>query len=230
MMKKTGLLLALLPLCAVAEDWKGSGELGFTSTSGNSDSQTLSTKLNFIQKQDKWAHAIDLSVLKTSTNNVDSADALILAEKTDYKVAEKAYVFASFRYENDKFSGFDSQTSAAAGMGSRFIDDKKESLDLSAGLGLKRLKVSGGDSSSGGILTLQGKYKNQLSEHASFQQDLLFEIGDVNTHSESISALKMKIAGNLSSVLSYTVKNNSDVPVGVEKTDAITSIALGYDF
>ncbi len=230
MMKKIGLILALLPLTVAAEDWKGNGELGFTSTSGNTDSQTLTTKLNFTKKQDKWAHTLDLSLLKASTNNVDSADSLILAEKSDYKIAEKAYVFASFRYEDDKFSGFDNQTSLSAGMGSNIIDDKKQSLDLSAGLGLKRLEVSGGESDSGGILSLQGKYKNQLSEHASFHQDLLFEIGDANTHSESVSALKMKIAGNLSSVLTYTVKNNSDVPAGVEKTDAITSIALGYDF
>jgi len=230
MIKKISVLLVCLPLTVLAEDWKGSGELGFTSTSGNTDSQTFSTKLNFTKKQDKWAHAVDVSVLKTSTDNVDSADTLVLAEKTDYTIAEKAYVFASFRYEDDKFSGFDSQTSVAAGMGSRFIDEKDESLDLSAGLGLKRLEVTGGESDSGGILTLQGKYKKQLSKHAALQQDLLFEIGDVNTHTESVSALKMKVVGNLSSVLSYTLKNNSDVPAGVEKTDTITGIALAYDF
>ena len=31
-------------------------------------------------------------------------------------------------------------------------------------------------------------------------------------------------------VLSYTIRNNSDVPVGTEKTDTFTAVALEYTF
>ncbi len=230
MIKKAGVLLMLMPLAVSAEAWKGTGELGFTSTSGNTDSQTLNTKLNFSKKQDKWAHALGINIVKSSVNNVDSADSLVATEKTDYTFGKKAYVFGGLRYEDDKFSGFDSQSSVTLGVGSRFIETDKQTLDLSAGLGARRIEVTGGASESDSTLNLQGKYNLKISEHASFQQDLLYESGDSNTHTESISALKMKIAGNLSSVLSYTIKNNSDVPAGVEKTDTITTVALGYDF
>jgi putative salt-induced outer membrane protein len=38
------------------------------------------------------------------------------------------------------------------------------------------------------------------------------------------------IVGELALVLSYTIKNNSDVPAGVEETDTFTAISLEYAF
>jgi putative salt-induced outer membrane protein len=40
----------------------------------------------------------------------------------------------------------------------------------------------------------------------------------------------MKVNGNLASKIAYTIKSNSDVPAGTEKTDKITSITLVYSF
>jgi putative salt-induced outer membrane protein YdiY len=36
--------------------------------------------------------------------------------------------------------------------------------------------------------------------------------------------------GNLALVASYVIKSNSDVPVGIEKTDRYTAISLEYGF
>ena len=58
----------------------------------------------------------------------------------------------------------------------------------------------------------------------------MIEQGDDNRYTESTSALKTRIVGNLALVLSYVIKNNSDVPVGIEKTDRFTAISLEYGF
>jgi len=55
MLKKLALILLLVPLVLNAADeveptpsgWKGEGELGFTSTSGNSDTENLNARLAF---------------------------------------------------------------------------------------------------------------------------------------------------------------------------------------
>ncbi len=63
-----------------------------------------------------------------------------------------------------------------------------------------------------------------------FTQKLLLEIGDQNRYTQSISALKATLVGDLALVLSYTIKHNSDVLPGIEKTDTFTAISLEYGF
>ena len=41
---------------------------------------------------------------------------------------------------------------------------------------------------------------------------------------------KTRIVGNMALVFSYVIKSNSDVPVGIEKTDRFTSLSLEYAF
>ncbi len=230
-MKKSLAILLFVPCAAMAGEWKGEGELGFTSTSGNTNSDTLNAKLSVSKEQDKWLHKTALETLKASTDNVDSADSLVLTEKSEYKFAEKTYVFAGLRYEDDKFSGFDYQRSLSFGVGYQFLKSEKHMLDASAGLGYRQLKETlTGVEESEATAVADAFYKYVISDHAEFTEKLLVESGSSNTHSESETALKMKIAGNLSSKISYLMKRNSDVPARTEKTDKITTITLVYAF
>ncbi|RJF80234.1 DUF481 domain-containing protein [Oleomonas cavernae] len=40
----------------------------------------------------------------------------------------------------------------------------------------------------------------------------------------------MSVVGNLAAGLNYTVRNNSEVPAGTEKTDTFTAVNLSYAF
>ena len=69
-----------------------------------------------------------------------------------------------------------------------------------------------------------------IERYRAFTQDLLAESGSENTYLESKTALSAKLVGNLALVASYTIKNNSDVPLGTEKTDTYTALSLEYGF
>ena len=73
-------------------------------------------------------------------------------------------------------------------------------------------------------------YKWQFSETAAFEQTFVLEAGEDNTFLESKSSVSATLVGALSLVASYTVRNNSDVPAGTEKTDTQTAISLEYGF
>ncbi|MCW9013885.1 MAG: DUF481 domain-containing protein [Gammaproteobacteria bacterium] len=230
-MKKILAILLLAPGLVGAAEWKGEGELGFTSTSGNTDSDTLNTKLSLSKEHDKWKHTGSLQVLKSSTDNVDSADSKIFQEKSRYKFLEKTYAFVGLRYEDDKFSGFDYQSSVSLGFGHEFLKGDVHSLDASLGLGYRKTKdTATQQTESEGIIKAEADYGYVISKHASFSEKILVESGDSNTHSESETGLKMKINASLSSKITYSIKRNSDVPAGTEKTDKITAITLVYGF
>ncbi len=232
--RKSISLLFLSSLATVstsyAGDWTGEGEFGYTSTSGNSESRTLNTKLSVGKKVDKWDHNAKLEVLNSSNSGVDSADSLVFTEKSQYSFAEKSFAFGRVRYEDDKFSGFKYQSVISFGAGHVFINDGKHNLEASAGAGYKDLEDDLGVGVQEAVFDGELKYAYKISETSEFNQNFLVESGSSNTYSKSETYLKLVVVGNLGAKFGYEVKNNSDVPVGVKNTDTITTVTLVYSF
>ena len=232
-------ILLLLPLVTQAADeidtsngaWNGKGALGYTSTSGNTDSTNLNADLQVGYPKLRWKHSLQVAIIWAETDNDKSADSKSARERTEYSLSEKSYAFGQARYEDDKFSGYDHQASIVAGVGSRFIDNETQLLDLSVGAGYRQSKESeSGDTEDGLIGTSDLKYEYRFNENATFSETALVESGSDNTYMQSETALTTRIQGNLSAKISYLVKHNSDVPDGTDKTDKITSVSLMYEF
>lgn len=239
MIKKLLLIWCLLPLILNAADstesdpgvWKGVGELGYTSTSGNSDSENLNASLGISREIEKWKHSASLRTIQAESEGETSADSLVFKGRSEYAFGEKSYMFGKLRYEDDEFSGYDYQTSVSFGVGSRFIEDEKQLLDASAGLGYRTIKDSATkDTEDEAIVTADLIYEYKISETATFRETILIESGDENTYSESDTSLTFRIVGNLAAKISYLVKRNSEVPPDIDKTDEITTVSLVYDF
>jgi len=237
-MKKyiTAFAIALPTLVNAADEpgnneWKGEGELGFTQTSGNTESKSLNAKLGVVKKHHKWTHKANLEALQASINGTESTNRTIADARTEYEFGKKTYTFAGLRYEEDKFSGYDYQSSVSLGFGNQFLKNDNYELDASLGLGYRRLKDTATSVVSGdGIITGNLNYLYKISKYATFKEKILIEAGDANTYTEAETSLKMKINGNLASKIAYTIKQNSTVPAGTKKTDTVTTIALVYGF
>lgn len=214
-----------------AGTWKGQGELGYSSTSGNSDAENLNASLGLSRETADWKHSLTLDSLKAKTDGETSADRFELRGRSEYGLGERSYLYGQLRYEDDEFSGYDYQASATAGAGSRLLDTGGHLLDASAGLGMRRVDSStDGTTETEGIVGADLAYEYTISESATLTERLLLENGDENTYSESETALRTRINGALSAKISYLVKHNSKVPAGVENTDRLLTVALVYDF
>jgi putative salt-induced outer membrane protein len=139
-------------------------------------------------------------------------------------------MFGRAAWDRDKFSGYDQQLREIIGYGRRFIDTDRHQLNGEIGAGFRQSDLRDGSSEDETILRLATDYTFQISETAEFKQVIGIESGDDNTFTESITALKADLWEDLALVFSYTIKNNSDVPPGIEKKDTFTAIALEYSF
>jgi len=216
---------------ASAAVWKGEGELGFSSTSGNSDSENLNASLGLSREADNWKHSVALESLKTKTDGETSVDRFEFRERSEYGLGERSYLYGQLRYEDDEFSGYDYLASATIGAGSHLLATGSHLLDASAGLGVRRMKSSAdGETEDEGIVGGDLWYEYTLGESAALTERLLLESGEKNTHSESETALRTRINGALSAKISYLVKHNSEVPPGIENTDRLMTVSLVYGF
>lgn len=224
------LLVLSIMSSAFAEGWSGEGELGFTSTSGNTNAESLNAKLGLGKKHGKWSHAVLLTSLQSSNNGLDSADRVVFTGKSEYNFLEKTFLFGRVRYEKDKFSGFDHQTVISFGIGHVILDTDKHTLEGSAGIGYSDIEDDFGAVSNNVIFDGELKYAYKISETAKFIQNLRVEAGKDNTYSKSETFLQLKVVGNLSAKLGYEVQRNSNAPVGAEEIDRVTTITLVYAF
>jgi putative salt-induced outer membrane protein len=239
---RTPIVLGLCLVCASAfaqnpapapakDPLVGTVALGYLSTTGNTDSTNAnaSFKATWDRGRD-WVHSWSALAISARTNGVTTAEAYAAGYKAQRAFGMKAYLFASGDWRQDQFSGYDRQSTEAIGYGRKLVNTDKQTLSVEGGIGTKQSTLIDGTDESEGVVHAGLDYLIHLGETSQFTQKLLIESGDKNRYTESTSAIKAKIRGNLALVGSYVVKNNSDVPVGIAKTDRYTAISLEYGF
>lgn len=210
--------------------WKREAELGMVVTGGNTETETINAKIKLENNREKWRHAVNWEGLRTSDELGETAKKVNLSLKSDYKFNKYDYLFVIVNYDNDKFSGFDYQTSEALGYGRRVIHEENLFLDLEIGPGARQNKLLTGGSTSESIVRGAASLEWSITKTSKFTEKLTVESGEDSTISKSVTALISQVAGSLAMKLSYTVKRNSEVPLGIEKTDTESAVTLIYSF
>jgi len=230
-------VVTLLPLSAFAQDaeeeaspWAGKASLGYLATSGNTENSTLNTSFELGYTAGKWTHLAEAFAINASESEITSAESYELRWKSERKLTDADFLFGRVQWRKDLFGGYATQVSETVGYGRRLIDNDEHKLNLEVGAGLRQSETQLGVSEDDTIFRGGLYYRWQFSETAEFRQDLTTEAGEINTYSESVTAISAKLIGDLALVASYTLKNNSDVPPLTEKTDTYTALSLEYSF
>jgi len=210
--------------------WKGNAELGIIKTSGNTTTQSINANAGIVYESDRWRHSAKIEILNSSSDKVTSSERYTATGKSDYKLNALSYIFGRINYENDRFAGYQYRTTEVIGYGRRVINKDAATLDLEAGPGARQTKFLSGDSKNEAIGRASAMFAWKLSKTATFTEDLSSDIGQDSTISESVTALKAQVIGNLAMKVSYKVRNVSKVPIGTKKTDSETALTLVYGF
>lgn len=210
--------------------WSGKAALGYLATSGNTESASLNSQFEISYSEGKWTHLLDAIAIKSEEANQSTAEAYKLGWKSEYNISEFDFLFGRLVWRKDLFSGYDQQFSQTVGYGRRLIETEKHHLSVEAGVGARQSTLRDGTSENDTILRAGGLYRWQLTDTSQFTQELSVESGSSNTYLESITALRTRLLDQLALVASYTVKNNSDVPLGTEKTDTYSALSIEYAF
>ena len=72
-------------------------------------------------------------------------------------------------------------------------------------------------------------YDHELTATTSVLDKFIVEAGSNNTFLQNDLALQVKMTDVLALAVGYSVRHNTDPPVGFEKTDTLTTINLVYE-
>ena len=215
---------------ASATEWKGDVELGYIVKSGNSSSESLNAKMNMVRDNQPWRQSARLEASNSSDDNGRTAEKYVGVGQLDYKFGERSYAFGRLKYEEDKFNGYNYESSFTGGYGNQVIKSDDMNMALEIGPGYRVIEDLAGNTEEEGILRVGEQFAWKFSKTAAFEQSLESEAGNDNTISEFKAALKSNLVENFAMKLTYTVKYTETVPDDKEHADKETTITLVYNF
>jgi putative salt-induced outer membrane protein YdiY len=232
-----------------------SAQLGLLYLTGNTRSADIKTGIDLRFERSLWRSffIFDLLVKKTEQEQEQTNDKQL--ETTDQKwsvlsqtnytldAANQNYVYGSAFYEENRFSGFDSQASMSIGWGRRWLENKQSSFDADIGPGFKRdiLQLTPEQISQGLtnkaqdtlILQAQALYIRKLNEHIEFKQLMVvkhaIERGQ-NSIYKAESSITSRLIDSLQLKLNFIVDYNSKVEEDKANLNTETSAVLIYSF
>lgn len=233
-----------------------SAELGMLFKTGNAKSGDIKAGLNIKHEEGQWLNLVAFNALAKKVEEEDEGTGKKSFESTDnkwdilgqtnYSLEDggKNYIYGNAYYEQDKFSGFEYQTSASVGWGRHLWETETSSFFADIGPGIKydvRSAVDATDTApavketgeSAVIVQAQALYTKQINEFVEFKQYFVakqaFE-SDKNSVYKSETSLTTKLIDSLQFKFAFRVDYDTEVEEGFENTNTETSVTLVYSF
>lgn len=227
------LMAGLVPVAGSAQqasDLSTEVELGAIFTSGNTEDENIKYKVTVDWLRNLWEYQFTTEGLRSSKDDVLAAQKLYHVARGRRNLTEDSFWMARAAYEDDRFSGYDYQADATVSYGRSFLQSRTDmSLSADIGVGYRRSE-SDVEQFSEGIVRIAGEYEWNLSDTATFTQDLSTEIGQETNIYRSETGIQSEIMENLALRFSVKVKHQTDVPPTREKTDTETAVTLVWNF
>jgi putative salt-induced outer membrane protein len=227
-------------MSATAAEWPLKAEAGLVSARGNSHTDTANAKFDVSRVSERWKHSLGLNGVYSADESETISQRWDARVQSEYTFDERTFTFASARYEDDRFSGFEYQYTLAAGLGRRFIETDRTKLSVQLGLGYKVLETR--DSlADDGVTLIPGEkeedliaqgaleYEHALTENTKIREKLLSEYGPENTSLQNDLTLQVNMTSKLALAIGYSIRYNTEPPDGFKKMDTLSTVNLVFE-
>jgi putative salt-induced outer membrane protein len=214
--------LSVMPVHAQSWDLQTQLELGAVITTGNTEDENIRFKGQFNAARERWSYLFSTEGFRSSKNDELAAQRLYTVGSATYNFDPSDFVETRVAHEDDRFSGYDSQTDFSVSYGQELLRDRSNmTWRYTVGAGMRTSRESGplGEDFSEAIVRLSTDYTWDLSDNARFIQALGVDIGEESTIARSETAVESDIMSNLSMKFGVKVKHQTEVPIMREKTD-----------
>jgi putative salt-induced outer membrane protein len=248
-------LLPLMSYAVSAEDsekkpeYTASAELGFLYKTGNTKSADIKAGFNLQHEKDKWRSVVAFNILAKKIEQEDDAgneefettdNKWDILTQTNYTIGEKDknYLYGNLTYEQDKFSGFESQSSFSAGWGRHWYETETSSLFADVGPGVqydatRATDTKSSESNTSIIIQAQVLYTHKFNDYVQFKQYLVAkqatESGE-NSIYKSETSITAQLIDSLQLKFALRIDYDTEVEPEFENTNTETSMTLIYNF
>ena len=216
--------------------WRGALGAGFTATSGNTDSATVSINGDAVKqtKHDKLSGYLQAIYGRQDVNGSTKRTSELLRGGTAYNrdIDERRFGFGSLDLERNMLADLELRSVIAAGLGYHLIRREGLTLDVSTGPAYNREQFS--TQTRGGLEWLVAEESTHaLTPAVSFRQRLAYypslnESGEFRTVFDA--GFVFKVTSRWNATMTINNRYQSNPPPGVKKNDLLFVTGLQYSF
>jgi putative salt-induced outer membrane protein len=212
---------------------KGTAELAFVGTTGNTSTSTLSAGAEHIIRPEGWLVRNRVSFIRGRVNGVVTAQSFLYAVRVEREMTERLSAIGDYGYFRDEPAGVSSRNAVTGGLAFKIATGPTHTFTVDGGLGyLNEQRVAGAEVSSaaytGGAL-----YKLKLSDTADLTDEMRLH-GTFDDADDWRGAHTIALTARLTTLLSLSVSNvvryANFPPPGFKRTDTTTAVALVASF
>lgn len=217
--------------------WTGTADVGFSLTSGNSDTRALTAGFRAHRETRKDRIGVYANAIQASNSNsgvsVTTAQAVYGGIRYDYNLSERTFVFASGDFEYDKPQLLDLRSVIGAGFGYKAIRSERTKLDVFGGATYNRENYSTGlnRNSAEGLIGNDLSFK--VSDNVSLEQRFK-AYPNLSNFGEFRALFDASVITNLNDWLGWQVtlgdRYNSNPAPGAVSNDILFTTGLRATF
>jgi putative salt-induced outer membrane protein len=207
--------------------WSGSGQIGFSKTTGNTRDTSIIVGLNLMKDGLKFRHKLNGQVDRQTSSGLLIRNRYLAGYELNYKLTDRLYAYALAQWDRDTFAGFTRRFSESGGAGYTVLKTDALKLDVTAGPAFRQTRYITGLSESTTTARAGADFSWKIRDGLTFS-----EIAGVyfNGALNSTTALTAAVSTKLSARMSFDVTHEDKVPPGRVATDTATRVSLVYGF
>ncbi len=222
------------------KDLKQSINLGFSNTTGNTETLTFNAKykLSFTTvgyNDEALKIAFDASAFVTENNNIRDNEEYVLNLGLEQYIADGWLGYTTLNWLQNKFQNYDNKFSVGIGVGKELFHTDQHSLKIKIGTAYNIEDYSNNQAQKEfSSLNEYIEYNNQLNTVS----DLYVKLGSMQNFKDftgdyevlGVIGFNFAVAENISLSLEEEVKYDALPPAGFKNTDTKSIIRVGYNF
>ena len=206
-------------------------ELSFIETSGNTNTSSLSGKIETNKKINKAEIKAKASIFRSKDNDEESANKYDAELKYDHMLGEKFYIYLGTNFVKDEFSDYDSRLNIGPGLGYKFVNTDKHLIDIQSGFDYSVDKFKDKEQEEYFASRSELNYKYKIKDDIEFKQMISY-LKSLKVKERyfitSQTEINIEIIDKLSLGLSYKIDYVNQTEK--EKTDKKFLTSIKYEF
>lgn len=227
--------------------WAMRALAGWSKTGGTTDTDSANALFHVAHVMGDWKVLFGFDGLYGATRGETTAQAWHANLQGNYNFTTRLYWYGSYRYDDDKFSGFAYQQTVATGVGYQFIKNDTTKLNAQIGVGERWLRpetfmldavgaiipgsVEQFPTETDTVLDAALNFEHSFNSYTKLLASAALEEGRLNTMTSFNVSLQVKMSRLLSLAAGYQLVRNSNPPTSnISPNASLTTLNLVYEF
>lgn len=208
-------------------------DVGYVSTTGNTEISALNLGEKLILRAGKWEHRQGFGSVYASQDGKQTSNLLFTNWRSDWSFRPRLALFGYAGFDRNEFAGISRRFEQAVGLAAKLLTLPNDQWTLEAGLALNQQRATTGSTLNFSSVRSATTFKHLFSKNAYFLQLVEFLPSlkvseDYRVNSES--AIVAPLSEHIAMKAGYVVRFDNLPEVGRRKNDRILTSGLQFNW